>query len=83
MPHVTPQQMQEWSAHHAERAHELLLGVDTALAALVAKPTPASVLSTLDQQRVELAEAHAQTALALSTAIVPFVADAPAPKPGV
>lgn len=74
----SPAELQRWAAHHAERAHELLDGVDVALAALVAKPQPLSVLSTLDQQRVELAEAHAQTSLALSSTVVPSVTTTPA-----
>lgn len=77
MAHVSMLTLREWSAAHSERAHELLTQVDAALAALVAKPTPASVLSTLDQQRIELAEAHAQTALALSAALAPDFGIAP------
>jgi hypothetical protein len=68
---VPPATLQEWAASHAARAHELLSAVDVALAALPAKKLDALV--ALDQQRIALAEAHAQASLALSSTIVPSV----------
>ena len=74
MTHTPPATIQAWAAQHAQRAHDLLTAVDAALAALSAKKQDA--LSALDQQRIELAEAHAQASMALSAAVVPMVATA-------
>jgi hypothetical protein len=63
------------AAGHADRAHHLLIEADAAMATI----SPGRVSDVL-VHRVELAEAHANVALALSSLVVPTMPAPPAPK---